>query len=84
MLSRRCREDFSRRRAFRSCCRRPTGYPVIVKQFLQFCLILIYPAWVFAVLAGGTLYFVLWALLWPLRAWMKANHPQDYEASKLK
>lgn len=60
------------------------GYPVVVKQFLQFCLILIYPAWVFAVLAGGALYFVLWVLRWPLRAWMKKNRPEDYEASKLK
>ena len=23
------------------------GYPVVIKQFLQFCLIIIYPAWVF-------------------------------------
>ena len=29
------------------------GYPVVLKQFIQFCLILIYPAWVFAVLVGG-------------------------------
>ena len=29
------------------------GYPVVFKQFIQFCLILIYPAWVFAVLVGG-------------------------------
>ena len=29
------------------------GYPVVLKQFIQFCLILIYPAWLFGVLAGG-------------------------------
>ena len=29
------------------------GYPVVLKQFIQFCLIIIYPAWVFAVLVGG-------------------------------
>ena len=28
------------------------GYPVVLKQFIQFCLIIIYPAWVFAVLCG--------------------------------
>ena len=29
------------------------GYPVVLKQFIQFCLILIYPAWLFGVLAGA-------------------------------
>src|ERR1700704_7046422 len=49
------------------------GYPVVIKQFLQFCLIIIYPAWVFAVLVGGlltllfyaTVYPILWVLFWP-------------------
>jgi YggT family protein len=65
------------------------GYPVVVKQFLQFCLILIYPAWVFAVLVGGaltllfyvTVYPVLWLLFWPVRAYQKKNHPEEYAAT---
>src|SRR5258705_7968187 len=31
------------------------GYPVVIKQFLHFCLIIIYPAWVFAVLVGAAI-----------------------------
>lgn len=64
------------------------GYPVVVKQFLQFCLILIYPAWLVAVLLSAAMYFtvyaVLWTLTWPLRAWMKKNRPDDYAASQQK
>lgn len=64
------------------------GYPVVIKQFLQFCLILIYPAWVVGVLASAAIYYsvysVLWVLFWPLRAWMKKNRPEDYAASQLK
>ena len=32
------------------------GYPVVLKQFIQFCLILIYPAWVFAVLFAAAMH----------------------------
>ena len=46
------------------------GYPVGIKQFLQFCLILIYP--------------VLWLLFWPVRAWQKKNNPEEYEATRQK
>jgi YggT family protein len=64
------------------------GYPVGVKQFLWFCLILIYPGWLFAVLFSAALYFpvygTLWVLFWPVRAWMKKNRPDDYAASQLK
>jgi hypothetical protein len=64
------------------------GYPVVVKQFLQFCLILIYPAWVFGILAMAAIYYpcyaVLWVLFWPLRAWMKKNRPEEYAASQNK
>jgi hypothetical protein len=64
------------------------GYPVVIKQFLQFCLIIIYPAWVFGVLASAAVYYavysVLWVLFWPMRAWMKKNRPEDYAASQLK
>jgi hypothetical protein len=68
------------------------GYPVVVKQFLQFCLILIYPAWVFAVLVGGlltllfyvTIYPILWVLFWPMRAYQKTNHPEEYAATREK
>jgi hypothetical protein len=62
------------------------GYPVVLKQFIQFCLIIIYPAWVFAVLVSAllhlafyvTIYPVLWLLFWPMRAWMKKNKPEEY------
>ncbi|BBY31659.1 hypothetical protein [Mycolicibacterium sediminis] len=68
------------------------GHPVVIKQFLQFCLILVYPAFVFAVLAGGvvhvlfyvTVYPVLWLLFWPMRAHQKKNHPEDYAANRAK
>jgi hypothetical protein len=68
------------------------GYPVVVKQFLQFCLILIYPGWIFAVLAGGlltllfyvTVYPVLWVISWPVRAYQKKHHPEEYAATREK
>lgn len=68
------------------------GYPVVLKQFIQFCLILIYPAWVFAVLVGGlvtllyyvTIYPLLWLLFWPLRAHQKKHHPEEYAESQRK
>ncbi len=63
-----------------------SGYPVGVKQFLWFCLILIYPAWLFAVLASAALYFTvygtLWVLFWPVGAWMKRNRPDDHGAGQ--
>jgi YggT family protein len=46
------------------------GYPVVIKQFLQFCLIIIYP--------------VLWLLFWPMRSYQKKNHPEEYEATRQK
>jgi YggT family protein len=68
------------------------GYPVVLKQFIQFCLILIYPAWVFAVLVGGlfqllfyvTVYPLLWLLFWPVRAYQKKNNPEEYAANRAK
>ena len=68
------------------------GYPVVIKQFLQFCLILIYPAWVAGVLFSAalhalfyvTVYPVLWVLFWPVRAMHKKNNPEDYEATRQK
>lgn len=64
------------------------GYPVGVKQFLQFCLLLIYPGWLIAAPLCGAIYAVgygvLWVLFWPIRAWMKTNRPEDYAASQLK
>ena len=38
------------------------GYPAGVKQFLQFCLILVYPAWFFFVLIGYPLRALWWLL----------------------
>jgi hypothetical protein len=68
------------------------NYPVVLKQFIQFCLILIYPAWVVGVLFAAavhllfyvTIYPVLWLLLWPLRAYQKKHHPEEYAASQRK
>lgn len=68
------------------------GYPVVIKQFLQFCLILVYPAFVFAILAGAvvhaifyvTVYPVLWLLFWPVRAYQKKNNPEEYAANRAK
>ena len=68
------------------------GYPVVLKQFIQFCLIIIYPAWVFAVLLGVvanavfyvTVYPVLWLIFWPARAYQKKNHPEEYAATRAK
>ena len=68
------------------------GYPVVLKQFIQFCLIIIYPAWVFAVLFGAvihvlfyiTVYPVLWLLFWPVRAHQKKHHPEEYAANRAK
>jgi len=68
------------------------GYPVVLKQFIQFCLILVYPAWVFAVLCGGlitllfyvTVYPVLWLIFWPMRAHQKKHHPEEYAATRAK
>lgn len=68
------------------------GYPVVLKQFIQFCLVLIYPAWVFAVVVGGlfqlvfyvTVYPLLWLLFWPVRAYQKRNNPEEYAANRAK
>lgn len=68
------------------------GYPVVIKQFLQFCLIIIYPAWVFGILAGAavhalfyvTIYPMLWLLFWPVRAHQKKHHPEEYAANRAK
>jgi hypothetical protein len=67
------------------------GYPVVIKQFLQFWLILIYPASVFGALCHvrGVLSLILlpghyillavfWVLFWPLRTRQKKN-PEEYE-----
>ena len=61
------------------------GYPVGIKQFLQFCLILIYPAWLFLVLlfwpvwlVGKLFEGILWVLFWPVRALHKKNNPEEY------
>ncbi len=68
------------------------GYPVVLKQFIQFCLILIYPAWIFFLVVGAalhalfyvTVYPVLWLLFWPLRAYQKKHHPEEYAESQRK
>jgi YggT family protein len=68
------------------------GQPVVLKQFVQFCLILVYPGWVLGVLGCLaiyglfyiTVYPVLWVLFWPMRAWMKKNRPEEYAESQRK
>jgi YggT family protein len=64
------------------------GYPVVIKQFIQFCLIIIYPAWVVGILFMAAIYYpiyaVLWVLFWPVRAWMKKNRPEEYATSQTK
>ncbi len=66
------------------------GQPVVIKQFVQFCLILVYPGWVLGILGCLavygifyiTVYPVLWVLFWPMRAWMKKNRPEEYAQSQ--
>lgn len=66
------------------------GNPVVLKQFIQFCLVIVYPTWVVGVLFGlacyglfyVTVYPVLWLLFWPMRAWMKKNRPEEYAESQ--
>ena len=68
------------------------GQPVVLKQFVQFCLILVYPGWVLGILGCLivyglfyiTVYPVLWVLFWPMRAWMKKNKPEEYAESQRK
>ena len=60
------------------------GYPVVIKQFLQFCLVLIYPAWLFFVLVGWAVYGFFWLLFLPLRLVMKRKDPEAYAASQRK
>jgi hypothetical protein len=75
----------------RSVLSQAEGYPVVIKQFLQFCLILVYPAFVFAALFGLAFYYVvllpgyyvllavMWVVFWPLRVWQKKKNPEEYE-----
>ena len=62
------------------------GYPVVLKQLLQFGLVIAYPAWVAGILVSlavyCTGYAILWLVFWPVRAWMKRNRPQEYAASQ--
>ncbi|MFC8528875.1 hypothetical protein [Nocardia sp. NPDC057227] len=63
------------------------GYPVGIKQFLQFCLILVYPAWLFVLVlfwplwaVGKVVEGILYVLFWPVRAMHKRNNPEEYAA----
>lgn len=68
------------------------GQPVVLKQFVQFCLIIVYPGWVLGILGClffyglfyVTVYPVLWVVFWPMRAWMKKNRPEEYAESQRK
>ncbi len=63
-------------------------YPVVLKQFVQFCLIIVYPGWVVGLLFALAIYYsvygVLWVLFAPIRLWMKKNRPDEYAASQQK
>jgi hypothetical protein len=63
-----------------------SGYPAGIKQFLWFCLILVYPAWFFMVLVvypivwvvGKVLFGIFWVLFWPVRRiWGDPEHGKD-------
>jgi hypothetical protein len=63
-----------------------SGYPAGIKQFLWFCLILIYPAWFFMVLVvypivwvvGKVLFGIFWVLFWPVRRiWGDPEYGKD-------
>jgi hypothetical protein len=72
------------------------GYPVVIKQFLQFCLILVYPGWVLGAILMLAIYYlvllpgyyvllaVFWVLFWPLRMRQKKKNPEEYEAYRKK
>jgi hypothetical protein len=68
------------------------GYPVVIKQFIQFCLIIIYPGWIFFVIVAAalhllfyvTIYPILWVLFWPVRNHQKKHHPEEYAESQRK
>ncbi len=40
------------------------GYPVVLKQFIQFCLILIWPGWVFTVVVGAALHLLFYVTIY--------------------
>ncbi|MTE14510.1 hypothetical protein [Nocardia aurantiaca] len=42
--------------------------PVGVRQFLQLCLIVLYPAWLVLMATVALIYGILWVLLWPLHS----------------
>ena len=62
-----------------------SGYPVGIKQFLWLCLVIIYPAWLFMVLVGypvvwvigKVLYGIFWVLFWPVRALFKRGETEE-------
>ena len=64
------------------------SYPMVLKQFVQFCLVIVYPAWVVGILVSAAFYYagyaVLWVLFAPIRLWMKKNRPDEYAVSQLK
>lgn len=61
---------------------------MVVKQFVQFCLVIIYPAWIVGVLTSAAFYYpvygVLWVMFTPIRLWKKNNRPDEYAASQQK
>ncbi len=63
-------------------------YPVVLKRFVQFCLIIVNPGWVVWLLFALAIYYsvdgVLWVLFAPIRLWMKKNRPDEYAASQQK
>ncbi|MEV4420602.1 hypothetical protein AB0L40_11605 [Patulibacter sp. NPDC049589] len=67
------------------------GYPPGIKQFLWFCLLILYPGWLVLVLLAWPAYLVasvvgkvgeafLTLLFWPVRRHHFKNHPEEYAA----
>jgi hypothetical protein len=65
------------------------GLPVVIKQLVQTCLVLIYPVWALGVLLRAVVHFTVYysvyytvrVLLWPVRAWMNRDRRRPVDPS---
>ncbi|WP_133056445.1 hypothetical protein [Mycobacterium decipiens] len=64
------------------------GAPVLIKQVLQLCLILVYPVWMIAGVLSAAAYYPLCFIIWLLRklphVWTRKNRPAGRAASEQK
>jgi hypothetical protein len=58
--------------------------PIIVRQFLQLALLIAWPFFAVGAVVFAAVDKLVWGAFWPLRAYMKKHHPEDYEASQRK